>query len=108
MLKLQTNRTFTVPVPVTFTDEGGQFQDAQFKATYRMMSDKQAEDPENQGKRLLEMVLLSVDEIELSDDQGNVLQGDDLRTACLFDHTLATALTNAYWAHAAKKPRRAT
>lgn len=108
MLKLNVNRTFRVPVPVTWIDESGEERDGEFSATFRIPGRKTLEDTDNQGRLLLDVVLVAVHDLELRDEEGSALCDEDLRLACLADHTLATALTAAYWEHAAKKPRQAT
>ena len=107
MLKLNVNRTFTVPVPVTYVDESGMDQHARFTATFRVPSHADTDKPENQGKRLLDLLLVAVCDIELTHDD-QVLEGKDLLLACKADHTLSTALITAYWENATKKPQPKT
>ncbi|HPE81001.1 MAG TPA: hypothetical protein PKZ35_13470 [Gammaproteobacteria bacterium] len=108
MLRLNINRTFTVPVPVTYVDEAGAEQHAKFSATFRVPSKDDLDARDNQGKLLLDLVLTGVREIELTDADGRGLEGDDLLAACKADHTLSTALVSAYWENAAKKPQPRT
>ncbi|MCU7877135.1 MAG: hypothetical protein KZQ84_10095 [Candidatus Thiodiazotropha sp. (ex Lucinoma borealis)] len=108
MLKLNVNRTFNVPVPVVFVDEKGDEQTGEFKATYQVMSEKDAKNPENTGKRLLELVVQDIQDLDLVDQDGQSLQGQELKDAALADPTLSTALVVAYWDNAAKKPQPKT
>jgi len=105
MLKLNTNRTFTVPVPVAYVDEQGKDQNGAFGATFRILSQDEAAD--HPDKRLLDLVLVAVDDIELTDADGR-LTGSALLAACKADPTLSTALVSRYWECAVKKPQGPT
>ncbi|MCU7841897.1 MAG: hypothetical protein KZQ94_21305 [Candidatus Thiodiazotropha sp. (ex Troendleina suluensis)] len=108
MLKLNVNRTFNVPVPVVFVDEQGDEQTGEFKATFRILSETEAKVPENTGKRLLELVVQDIQELELVDQDGHSLQGQELKEAALADPTLSSALVSSYWDNAVKKPQPKT
>ncbi|MEW8624112.1 MAG: hypothetical protein AB2559_21260 [Candidatus Thiodiazotropha endolucinida] len=109
MLKLNTNRTFTVAVPVTYVDEDGKEQTGEFTATYRILSSIEAEHPDNTGKRLLEMVVVKIhDDLELFDKESQKLEGEDLKAAAIADPTLAGAMVAAYSDNAVKKPQPKT
>ncbi|MES9925996.1 MAG: hypothetical protein ABW152_18095 [Candidatus Thiodiazotropha endolucinida] len=109
MLKLNTNRTFTVPVPVTYVDEEGSEQTGKFTATYKILSGTEAEHPDNTGKRLLEMVVVKIhDDLELFDKESQKFEGEDLKAAAIADPTLAAAMVTAYWDNAVKKPKPKT
>lgn len=109
MLRLNTNRTFTVPVPVTYVDEEGGEQTGKFTATYKILSGTEAEHPDNTGKRLLEIVVVKVhDDLQLFDNEEQKLEGEDLKAAAIADPTLAHALVTTYWDNAIKKPKPET
>ncbi|MCU7934112.1 MAG: hypothetical protein KZQ99_04435 [Candidatus Thiodiazotropha sp. (ex Dulcina madagascariensis)] len=108
MLKLNIDRTFQVPVPVSFVDENGTEQQGEFRATYRVLSETEAKAADNADKRLLEMVVVEVSELELVDKNGQVLQGRELLDAAQADPTLSSALVHTYWENAVKKPRPKT
>ncbi|MCU7885779.1 MAG: hypothetical protein KZQ82_16425 [Candidatus Thiodiazotropha sp. (ex Lucinoma annulata)] len=108
MLKLNINRTFNVPVPVVFVDEKGDEQTGEIRATYRILPETEAKNPENTGKRLLELVVQDVQELDLVDQDGQSLQGQELKKAALADPTLSSALVTSYWENAIKKPQPKT
>lgn len=103
MLKLNTTRTFKTPVPVQFKDESGADQIAKMGATFKVMPNDALTDEENADRRLLDLVLVDVHDVELADESGQLLQGDDLLNACRADPVISAALITAYSAQTVKK-----
>jgi hypothetical protein len=108
MLKLNTTRSYPFPVTVHYYDENGRAQQGKFNAQFKVVPADQLQDDENADKRLLDIVLLGVDKLELVDVDNNVLEGDALLDACKNDPSISTALVNAYHASIAKKNRART
>lgn len=105
MLKLNTHRTFTVPVPVPYVDEEGKDQLGSFTTTFRILPGTEAEHPDNAGKSLLGMVVVQIhDDLELFDKDGQKLEGEDLKTAAFADPSIASSMVSTYRANAVKKP----
>lgn len=107
MLELNTDRIFTVPVSIVYVDEDGKDQQGVFKATYRLPG-KDLSKPENKGKSLLDIALVSVDELKLTDSEGQELEGEELLMAAKLDHTLHAALTRTFMENNTKKPQTGT
>lgn len=106
MLKLNVNRVFKASVPVSIITPDGQQQDAEFSASFRVMTKQQAK---AQGEQpLLDVVLVEVHDIELFDANDQVLTGDALLQAAKDDPTLSSALVHCYWDNLTKKPQRKT
>ena len=109
-LRLNTRRTFTKPVNVEWLDDNGKTQKGSFGATFKIMPTTELMDDSNSEKRLLDIVLVSVNEsdLELLDENEKVLTGDALLEAAKTDPTIANALQDAYNAGIAKKGRNRT
>ena len=108
MLKLNTTRSFPAPVTVHFRDEDGKDQKGQFNAVFKVISADQLQSEANHEKRLLDLVLVEVSEIELTDVSGDVLHGTELLDACKNDPSIATALMATYNENVAKKNLKRT
>ena len=108
MLKLNTTRTFPTPVTVHFQDESGKSQKGTFNATFKVMPVDQVTDESNSDKRLLDLVLVDVSQIELVDEQGNTLEGDALLEACKNDPAISAAMMATYNEQLAKKNLKRT
>lgn len=108
MLKLNVNRTFPAPVTVHLVGEDGQPDKGQFNAVFKVLSSDQATDEANSDKRLLDLVLVSVSDIELSDAEDKVLEGAALLEAVKADPALSTALIATYNESLTKKNLRRT
>lgn len=102
MLKLNTQRTFKTDVTVHGVDESGKSVKGTMAATFKVVSTDQLRAEENADKRLLDLVLKDVHDIELTGPEGNVLQGEALLEACKNDPAIGNALVNAY-GHATTK-----
>ena len=109
-LRLNTRRTFTKPVNVEWLDDNGKTQKGSFGATFKIVPNSDLSDDNNSEKRLLDLVLVSVNEseLELVDENDKVLTGDALLEAAKSDPTLVTALQDAYFSGVAKKGRNRT
>ncbi|MEW8494237.1 MAG: hypothetical protein AB2604_10565 [Candidatus Thiodiazotropha taylori] len=103
MLKLNINRTFTVPVKVPYVGEDGESHEGEFTAKFKILPEAEAKKSENVGKRLLELVVVEVSDLELVDKDENAITGEALRAAAIGDPTLSSAMVQTYWENAAKK-----
>lgn len=103
MLKLNKSRTFDSPVTVKFTDENGKPASGKMSATFKIVGADTLEAEENAKKRLLDLVLVDVGDIELADDAGAALSGSDLIDACKADPCIAPALIRTYNENTGKK-----
>ena len=107
MFKLNIKRTYQYPVAVTVLD-GNQEQTGEFTATFRVVSNDELRSPENAKKTLLDMVLVSVEGIEVDGADGQPLTGEALLNAVKADPATATALVTAYQESVTKKNRAPT
>lgn len=107
MFKLNTARTYKYPVSVTVFD-GEKEQTGNFRAEFRVMSNTDLTDPENRDKRLLDLVLIGVEDIEVPGKDGIPLQGEKLLDALKADPAASMALVNAYQESITKKNRPRT
>lgn len=107
MFKLNLSRTFRYPVSVVIFD-GDKEVTGQFTAEFKVASATDLKHPENENKRLLDIVLVGVDGVEVSGADGKPLQGDELLTALKADPSVSTALVNAYQESITKKNRPRT
>ena len=92
-LKLNVNRTFKHPIPVKFFDESGKVVSGSFNGVFNVLKASNFEDKET---KLIDLILVAVDGIELVDEHGNQLVGDDLLQAVKDDSDLASACIEAY------------
>jgi hypothetical protein len=108
MLKLNTSRSYPYPVTVHFFDEQGKPQQGTFKAQFKVVAADRLRDEENADKRLLDLVLSGVEELELNDADGQRLTGEALLEAVKNDPCLSLATVNAYNESIVKKNRART
>ena len=108
MLKLNTTRTFPAPVTVHFLDEAGKSQKGTFNATFKVLPSDEITDNSNADKRLLDLVLVEVKDIELADQNGVALEGDALLEACKNDPAISAAMMSTYSDQLAKKNLKRT
>ena len=92
-LKLNVNRTFKHPVSVKFFDENGKIVTGSFQAVFNTLK---ASDFDDKETKLIDLILVSVDGIELTDEHNNQLTGDDLLQAVKNDSDLASACIEAF------------
>lgn len=104
MFKLNTQRTYKYPVSVTIFDRD-QEQTGTFTAVYKVVPNSVLKDPENADKRLLDLVLVGVEGVEVDGEDGKPLQGDALLQALKDDPATSVALVNAYQESITKKNR---
>ena len=104
-LKLNINRTYRHPVTVRFYNEQGNIQTGTFTGEFKVIKASQLKDDE---ARLIDLVLAGVDGIELTDEHGNALQGEELLSAVKNDTDLANACIEAYNESAEKKRKPKT
>lgn len=104
MLKRNIERTFSLPIQIDCLEEDGRTTRGEFRAKFRMMS--QAEVRGDEDARLLDRVLLEVQELELCGVDGRPLTGAELLQAVKDDPELGSALVNAYLESVVKKPTR--
>jgi len=101
---VNTKRTYKYPVSLTVYDEHGKEISGKFKATFKAMPQNELRDlPAD--TLLLDHVLVGVDEICITDDEGKELAGDDKLQAAKNDPAISTALVNAYHESVSKKNR---
>lgn len=104
MFTVNTKRTYKYPVSLTVYDEHGKEISGKFKATFKTMPQNELRDlPAD--TLLLDQVLVGVDEICITDDEGKELEGDDKLQAAKNDPAISTALVNAYHESVSKKNR---
>lgn len=106
MLKLNTTRTFTSAVTVHFVTEAGREESGKMKAEFKIIPTDQFQNGENDDKTLLDLVLVSVSNIELTDDKGDLLEGEALIEACKTDPSISTALVSTFTDKIVKKNRK--
>lgn len=92
-LKLNTQRIYRHPVPVSYYDESGKIVTGSFTGTFKVMTKG---DMDDKDARLIDKILIGVDDIELTDEHGNELQGEELLDAVKNDSDLAAACMEAY------------
>lgn len=105
MFKLNTKRTYKQSVPLTLVDESGKDQKGTFSATFRVTPNNETRELLDDAT-LLDRVLVSVSDIEVPDDEGKPLEGEELLSAVKNDPAAAFALINAYQDSIIKKNRR--
>lgn len=98
MFKVNTHRTYPYSVSVTVIDEQGNDQTGTFTATFKVLP-RQESLPTN----LLDQVLVKLDGIEITDADGNVLEGEAMLTAAKLDPAISMALLNTYTESVLKK-----
>lgn len=101
MFKVNVARTFPCPVTVNIVDENGKDQTGKFTATFKVLPRQ-----DNPPADLLEQVLVGLDGIELSDENGTVLEGHEALGAAIADPSISIALIDAYSEAVLKKNRR--
>lgn len=107
MFKLNTKRTYNYPVSVNIFD-GEKEQTGKFTAVFKVAPTSALLDPENEGKRLLDIVLVGVEGVEVAGEDGKPLQGEELLTALKDDPATANAIVAAYQESITKKNRPRT
>ncbi|WIX31251.1 hypothetical protein QO259_10430 [Salinicola sp. JS01] len=107
MFKLNTKRSYQQPVSLTIYDEQGKEQTGRFTATFKVMPyDQVKEQPED--VTLLDAVLVSVSDIEVPGENGEMLTGGALLDAVKNDPAASVALISAYHESITKKNRPRT
>lgn len=91
MFKVNTHRTYPYPVAVTIIDDQGKDQVGNFTAIFKVMPFQK-----ERSDSLLDQVLVGLDGIELSDADGNVLEGEAMLSAAKNDPSISMALVNTY------------
>lgn len=102
-LKRNVERAFWATVHVNDVDEDGNKQKGTFRAKFRVGKKDEILDPNRSEETLLDMVLVEVDHIDLTDSDGEELKGKDLLYACKNDLVLAAALLRTYDKEIGKK-----
>ena len=96
MFELNKGRTFKAPVVIHSMTAEGAHRSGQIKATFRVVDTDELTEDHNEEKRLLDLVLVSVDELVIRDEAGEEILGDELLTAVKADPEVATALVRVY------------
>lgn len=104
MFTVNTKRTYKYPVSLTVYDEHGKENSGKFKATFKVIPQNELRDLPADSL-LLDQVLVGVDDICLTDDEGKELAGEDKLHAAKNDPAISTALVNAYHESVSKKNR---
>lgn len=104
MFKLNTRRTYRYPVSVTVFD-GEKEVTGKFTAEFKVAPSTDLTAPENEGKRLLDLVLVNVYDIEVPGADGNPLHGEALLDALKADPSASNALISSYQESITKKNR---
>lgn len=107
MFKLNTMRTYMYPVSVTIYD-GDKEVSGTFRAKFKVLPTTEIADSANRDKRLLDLVLVDVEDVEVDGKDGQALTGDELLEALKADPAASTALINAYQESITKKNRPRT
>ncbi|WP_164084941.1 hypothetical protein [Pseudazoarcus pumilus] len=105
MFKLNRNRTYRYPVTVV-VHEGEKEHKGQFHATFRAAGSDELRD--RGEERLLDVVLVGVEGIEIDGEDGAPLAGADLLEAVKADPAVSAALIAAYHDSIVKKNRPKT
>lgn len=108
MLKLNTHRTFPAPVTVHLRDDEGNESQGQFTAIFKILPTDKALDKEFSDKRLVDLVVVGVRDIELTGPEGEPLEGEALLEACRNDPAISAALVATYQEEVGKKNLRRT
>lgn len=106
MFVLNTHRTYKQPVTVTTYDENGREQTGKFTATFKVLPHDQAR--ESGDARLLDLVLMDVEDVQVADESGQPLTGDALLDALKNDPAASSALIASYNDSIVKKNRSRT
>lgn len=93
-LKLNINRTYKHPVTVRYFNEAGQIQTANFVGIFNVRKLNDFE--EGSDQRFIDLILAGVEGIEMTDEHGNALSGQELFDAVKNDLDLANACVEAY------------
>lgn len=96
VLQLKVNRTFKHPVKVAYYDEDGKLQKDEFIGVFKMPTNDNIE-----GKMVIDQ-LISVENLNMIDDNGEALKGDELLDAVRNDSDIADAVYFA-WREAMEK-----
>ncbi len=104
MFTVNVSRTYKYPVSVTVYDAEGKEHTGKFKAIFKVVPEDELR---NSGAdvALLDQVLLGVEEIRLTGEDGKALEGDELLHAAKNDSAICAALQSAYQASIQKKNR---
>lgn len=101
MFKLKTTRTFPWPVKVAIVDEQGKTLEGEFTALFAIEPNSVTKGRKDEP--LLDVVLESVSDIELTDANDKVLTGAELKAAVIDDPLLSRAVIRAYFESLEKK-----
>ena len=104
-LKLNVNRTYKHPVTVRYFDEEGKILTGSFTGEFNVLK---TDDFGKQDAKLIDIVLKGVSGLEMYDEHGNILQGEELLNAVKNDTDLARACIEAYNESAEKKQKPKT
>lgn len=107
MFKLNTERTYKWPVTVTVYN-GDKEQSGTFRAEFRVVPNDELTDSANRDKRLMDLALVGVEDVEVTGKDGKLLQGEELLSALKADPATNLALVNAYQESITKKNRPRT
>ncbi|MDM8181255.1 hypothetical protein [Marinobacter salarius] len=107
MFKMNKNRCYQYPVSVTIFD-GEKEQTGRFTATFKVMPNSALRDESNADKRLLDLVLVNVEGVEVPGDDGKPLQGEALVETLKDDPSVSAAMVAAYQESITKKNRPRT
>tara|TARA_R110001606_G_scaffold212691_1_gene360446 strand:- start:8302 stop:8625 length:324 start_codon:yes stop_codon:yes gene_type:complete len=102
VFKLNTSRTFKQPVNLTIVDENGKDQKGSFTATFKILPHNESADMPDDIK-LLDRVLMGVEGIEVTGEDGQPLAGDELLSALKNDPSATVAMASAYQRSIVKK-----
>ena len=92
MFKLDTRRTYKHPVTVHFYDDDGAEQSGTFTATFKVLPLGTLDNEE----RILDHVLVAVEDFTLIGEDDKELGGDELLDAVKSDPAVSLALITAY------------
>ena len=99
-LKLNLDRKYKHPVEIKYYNDAGQIQTGTFTGIFRVTK---LTDFEGDDKRLIDLVLLGVEGLELTDEHGNLLEGSALLDAVKNDSDLVGACLDAFTVSVEKK-----
>jgi len=100
--EINQNRVFKAPVTVHTIDANGKDATGKFSALFRNLKQSDIEKEE----RLLDLVLVEVVDLVIKDDDGNVLEGQELISVVKDDLELAGACVDAFNAAMEKKAQK--
>jgi hypothetical protein len=104
-MKINQNRTFKAPVTVNYYDNDGNLVTGGFTGTFNTLK---ATDFNDSQTKFIDLILVDVEGVDMSDDFNNLITGDALVAAVKNDTDLGNACINAFNDAIEKKAKKPT